>query len=378
MELFHVDLKKTVDHSYDIVIGSGLEDRLQEDLDVFARSDGRSIAVITDSNVYAYYGAELESRLKSALPELKINTAVFPAGEKSKTRETKAYLEDLLISWGYRRDTLILAFGGGVVTDLAGFVAGTFARGVPFLNYATTLLAAADASIGGKTAVDTDAATNLIGLIYQPKRVYIDIAMWKTLSQGELSDGLAETIKHACMADAAFFSYLETNLEKVFSLDPAVCRRIAEKNCEIKYRVVMLDETEQGMREILNLGHTVGRAIETVSDYRLSHGESVSIGLAAQARLGRNLGYCSEEDVARVEALLRKAKLPVRIPEWIDREALIRKLYTDKKVRGGRLRFVFQKGIGSMVEFSAGSSAGAAVYSRYIPEDSVREVIAEL
>ena len=261
MDLFHVDLKKTVDHSYDIVIGSGLEDRLQEDLDVLARSDGRSIAVITDSNVYAHCGAELESRLKSALPELKINTAVFPAGEKSKTRETKAYLEDLLISWGYRRDTLILAFGGGVVTDLAGFVAGTFARGVPFVNYATTLLAAADASIGGKTAVDTDAATNLIGLIYQPKRVYIDIAMWKTLSQRELSDGLAETIKHACMADAAFFSYLENNLEKVFSLDPAVCRRIAEKNCAIKYRVVMLDETEQGMREILNLGHTVGRAI---------------------------------------------------------------------------------------------------------------------
>lgn len=378
MELFHVDLKKMTDHSYDIVIGSDLTSRLREDLISECGQDKPNIAIITDSNVFRCYGAQFEASVKSALPDCQVNTVVFPAGEKSKTRERKAEIEDRLIAWGYRRDTLIIAFGGGVVTDLAGFVAGTFARGVPFFNYATTLLAAADASIGGKTAVDTDMATNLIGLIYQPKRVYIDIACWRTLAQRELSGGLAETIKHACMADAAFFSYLEENIEKVFRLDPDVCRYIAEKNCEIKYRVVMIDETEQGMREILNLGHTVGRAIETVSDYRLSHGEAVSIGLAAQARLGRMFGYCTKEDVSRIEALLEKAKLPVRIPDWIDREALIRKLYTDKKVRSGRLRFVFQKGIGNMVEFSAGSSAAETVYSTFISEDSVRKAIVEM
>ena len=378
MEQFHVNLKKTVDDSYDIVIGSGLLHVLQEDLIAQSCVMKRNVAIITDSNVYAYYGAQFERTVKNALPDVQVNTVVFPAGEKSKTRETKAYIEDQLISWGYRRDTLIIAFGGGVVTDLAGFVAGTFARGVPLVNYATTLLAAADASIGGKTAVDTDAATNLIGLIYQPKRVYIDSSVWKTLSQRDLSAGLAETVKHACMADASFFAYLEENIEKVFLLDPEVCRYIAEKNCEMKYRVVMIDETEQGMREILNLGHTVGRAIETVSDYRLSHGEAVSIGLVAQARLGCTFGYCTKHDVLRVEALLTKAKLPVRIPEWIDREALMQKLYTDKKVRSGRLRFVFQSGIGNMVEFSAGSNAARSVYSTFVSEDSVRKAIAEM
>ncbi len=378
MDLFHVDLRKSIDDSYDIIIGSGLTGRLQEDLVSMTSGTKQNVAIITDSTVYACYGAQFEAAVKSALPEMRVNTVVFPAGEKSKTREQKAEIEDRLISWGYRRDTLIIAFGGGVVTDLAGFVAGTFARGVPFLNYATTLLAAADASVGGKTAVDTEAATNLIGLIYQPKRVYIDIAAWKTLPQRELSGGLAETIKHACMADAPFFSYLERNIESVFTLDPEVCRYIAEKNCEIKYRVVMIDEREQGMREILNLGHTVGRAIETVSGYRLSHGEAVAIGLAAQARLGCLFGYCTKDDVSRVETLLIKAKLPVRIPEWIDKEALVRKLYTDKKVRDGRLRFVFQKGIGEMVRFSAGSSAARTVYSTFVSEESARKVIAEM
>lgn len=377
MEQFHVDLRKTVDASYDIIIGSDLLPRLQKELPSLAGT-AHGIAIITDSTVYDCYGAGFEAAVKEALPSAAVHTVVFPAGEKSKTRETKAFLEDQLISRGYRRDTLIIALGGGVVTDLAGFVAGTFARGVPFLNYATTLLAAADASVGGKTAVDTDTATNLIGLIYQPKRVYIDTATWRTLSQRDLSGGLAETIKHACMADAPFFTYLEEHIERVFTLDAEVCRYIAEKNCAIKYRVVMVDETEQGMREILNLGHTVGRAIETVSAYRLSHGEAVSIGLTAQAHLGCRLGYCTGEDVFRIEALLRKAKLPVRIPEWVDREALIQKLYTDKKVRGGRLRFVFQNGIGSMVTFSAGSSAAQTVYSTFIPEDLAREAIAEL
>ena len=273
---------------------------------------------------------------------------------------------------------MIIAHGGGVVTDIAGFVAGTFARGVPFVNYATTLLAAADASVGGKTAVDTEMATNLIGLIYQPKKVFIDTATWDTLSEKEISGGLAETIKHACMADKEFFEYLEENIEKVFEMETQVCRHIAEKNCKIKYEVVMLDEKEQGLREILNLGHTVGRAIETVSEYRLSHGEAVAIGLMAQAKLGCRMGFCSEEEVARVENLLKKAKLPVSIPEWIDKEALTKKLYTDKKVRNGKLRFVFQQGIGQMVQFERGTCAADAVYSVFIDEESARSVIAEL
>lgn len=375
MANFHVDLVQKVDHSYDIEIGSGLFGSLQSDLKF---SKAANVAIITDSTVFNLYGESFERCVKNALPDAKVCTFVFPAGEKSKTREMKAEIEDRMIASGYRKDTLIIAFGGGVVTDLTGFLAGTFARGVPFMNYATTFLSAADASIGGKTAVDTAAATNLIGLIYQPKKVYIDIATWKTLTEKELSAGLAETIKHACMADQDFFTYLENNMEKVFQLDPVVCQYISEKNCEIKYHVVMVDETEKGLREILNLGHTVGRAIETVSNYSLTHGESVAIGLMAQLRLGNLLGYSTAEDTARVSALLQKAKLPITIPQGIDREALVQKLYTDKKVRGGKLRFVFQKGIGSMVLFSTGTSAADSVYSTPIDESLARKVIVEM
>jgi len=261
------------------------------------------------------------------------------------------------------------AIGGGVVSDLAGFVAGTFGRGVPFINYSTTLLSAADASIGGKTAVDTPLATNLIGLFNQPKKVYIDIEAWKTLPEKQLYSGLAETIKHACLDSRELFDYLNAHMEDILSFDRAACEHIANENCRIKYQVVMKDERESGLREVLNLGHTVGRAIETVSDYRLLHGEAVSIGMVAQVKLANRLGYVSADEENEVMELLKKAHLPVEIPDYINREALVKKLYTDKKVRDGRLRFVLQKGIGAVVEFSEG------VFATPIEESVAREII---
>lgn len=277
-----------------------------------------------------------------------------------------------MLSKGYRRDCCIIAVGGGVVTDVAGFTAGTYGRGIPFINYATTLLAAADASIGGKTAVDTPLATNLIGIFNQPRKVYIDIAAWSTLPEREIYSGMAETIKHACLADRDFFEYLEQNMDRVLACDSDVCEHIAECNCNIKYHVVMKDERESGLREVLNLGHTVGRAIETVSDYRLLHGEAVAIGLVAQARLSENLGYMTEAEVDRLVKLLTKAHLPVAIPEYIDRDELVKKLYTDKKVRDGHLRFVLQKGIGEVVQF------GENVYATPISEEKAREIIMQM
>lgn len=274
-----------------------------------------------------------------------------------------------MLASGCRRDCCIIAVGGGVVTDLAGFVAGTFGRGIPFINYATTLLSAADASVGGKTAVDTPLATNLIGLFYQPKKVYIDVAAWRTLPRREMASGMAETIKHACLADRALFDYLDAHMQEIYAFDPAACEHIAQANCRIKYEVVMQDERESGLREILNLGHTVGRAIETVSGYRLLHGEAVAIGLVAQAKLSRALGYMTLEEVESVRALLSRAGLPTAIPDYIDREALVQKLYTDKKVRDGRLRFVLEKGIGDVVEFEKG------VYATRIEEAAAREII---
>ena len=229
--------------------------------------------------------------------------------------------------------------------------------------------AAADASVGGKTAVDTPLATNLIGMFNQPLKVYIDIDCWKTLPKRQLSSGLAETIKHACLGDREMFEYLEGHIEDILAGDAAACEYIAERNCDIKYRVVMQDERESGLREILNLGHTVGRAIETVSDYTLLHGEAVSIGLAAQARLSRSFGFMTYEEVARVERLLERAGLPVRIPEGIDRGALLKKLYTDKKVRDGKLRFVLQQGIGGIVQF------GDNDFAKRISEEEIGAVL---
>jgi len=374
MAIFRVPLKKKIDDSYGIKIGSNLFPCLISDLKHGLVKDINKYALITDSNVEKLYGRTLARILKSS--GFNVELLTFKAGEASKTRKTKAQMEDRLIKLQFGRDSCIIALGGGVVTDLAGFIAGTFSRGIPFINYATTLLAAADASIGGKTAVDTPEATNLIGLFYQPKKVYIDIHTWQTLSLRDMQCGLAETIKHACMADIAFFEYLEQHIEDILItekntkiLKQAVFEHIAHKNCEIKYNVVKKDETETNLRQILNLGHTIGRALEPVSKYTLMHGEAVAIGIALQTRLGVRFGYLTQSQAERVVSLLRRVGLPVTIPDSINRQILIAKLYTDKKVRKNKIRFVFQKGIGAMMRFKGGS------YSRKVSEQEIESIL---
>jgi 3-dehydroquinate synthase len=370
MGTFHVELKKVVDDSYEIETGYHLEDKLIADIGNGLVGKVTKFAVITDSTVKGLYAENIQNKLKNAGYSAEL--FVFEAGEKSKTRRTKELIEDAMLEKGFRRDCCIIAVGGGVVTDLAGFVAGTFGRGVPFINYATTLLAAADASVGGKTAVDTPLATNLIGLFNQPEKVYVDIAAWETLPARQISSGLAETIKHACIASREFYEYLDAHMEELLHIEKTACEHIANENCKIKYAVVMKDERESGLREILNLGHTVGRAIETVSDYRLLHGEALSIGLVAEVKLAYKLGYVTEEERDSVTELLKRAGLPVAIPAYIDREALVKKLYTDKKVKNGQLRFVIQKGIGDIVEFSEG------VFATPIEEAVAREIIMDI
>lgn len=370
MSTYKVELKKIVDDSYEIEIGMNLEDKLIQDLKNGLIDKITKFAIITDTIVKELYADNIHQKLlKNGFHS---ELFVFTEGETNKTRQTKEMIEDAMLSSGFRRDCCIIAIGGGVVTDLAGFVAGTFGRGVPFINYATTLLAAADASVGGKTAVDTPLATNLIGMFNQPRKVYLDIATWKTLPSRQIASGLAETIKHACLANKEFFYYLENNIDAIFNVQKDACEYIARENCKIKYEVVMKDERESGLREVLNLGHTVGRAIETVSNYELLHGEALAIGLVAQINLAFKLGYVNEEERIRVIHLLQKAKLPVNIPDTIDRESLIKKLYTDKKVRNGKLRFVIQKGIGAIVEFEEG------VYATPIDESVAREIIAKM
>jgi 3-dehydroquinate synthase len=370
MSLFRVPLVSTIDDSYDIEIGEKLFEHLVADLATGLMPRAHRVALITDTNVRPLYGEALLALLSRV--GLEASLFAFPAGEKSKTREAKASLEDQLIAAHFGRDSAVIALGGGVVSDLAGFLAGTFARGIPFVVYATTLLAAADASIGGKTAVDTPLATNLIGLFHQPKKVYIDTDTWNTLPLPEIRNGLAETVKHACLADHGFFVFLEQNVDRMLvpaaagrRLDPAVAARIAAHNCEIKYRVVSADVREENLRQVLNLGHTLGRALEPLMNYTLAHGEAVAIGLVFQMRLGKRFGYVSEAELDRVERLLARIGLPTKIPASLSVAQIVDKMYTDKKTRKGAIRLVFQKGIGEMMQFEGGA------WSRSVTEDEL-------
>ena len=363
---FRVELVRLVDESYPVVVGRGLEGSVAEFL--ADKHPDRRAAVITDSNVASLAAEGLLSSFGSRPADL----VVFPAGEASKTREVKKRVEDELIARGFGRDTVIVALGGGVVTDLAGFVAATFTRGVPYVSLTTTLLGAADAAIGGKTAVDTPAATNLIGAFHQPAAVFIDLDRWLTLSDRQIREGLGETVKHACIADASFFdaledAFVERGLSPAeFVRDDALAELTARRNCEIKRDFVTSDVHEGNRRMGLNLGHTIGRALETAAGYTLNHGECVAIGLALQSRLGERLGYCSPSDVARIEALLRAIGLPTKIPEEVPVDRIMEAMAHDKKGKAGAIRFVFQDGVGCLVVHDGGS------YARPVAAEDVR------
>lgn len=364
-----VDLVRRVDESYPIVIGRGIAGRLVE----AAAGEGlaeRRIALITDSTVAGLVAPEIVEAF--AQVGRSVDVLTFPAGERNKTRATKEQIEDDLIARGFGRDTLIIAAGGGVVTDLVGFVAATFTRGVPYISYVTTLLAAADAAVGGKTAVDTPAATNLIGAFHQPRAVLIDVERWCTLSAAQVREGLGETIKHGCLADSEFFGALEDAFvrrgysPKDFVDDDELTSLTARRNCEIKRDFVTSDVFEGNRRMGLNLGHTIGRALEAAMGYTMSHGECVAVGTALQMRLGRSFGYCSESDVERFEALAEAIGLPYRLPSGVSVEAIMDAMTHDKKSVGGAIRFVFQRGIGDLMVFEDGA------YARPVEADVIR------
>ncbi len=355
MQTINVKIEKVINNSYEIEIGYDMFEKLVDDIKHKIVPNVYRYAIITDSNVAALYGYRLFELMKKQ--GFNVDIYIIPAGEKSKTRENKAEIEDKMLEAGFRKDSCIIALGGGVVTDLAGFLAATYCRGIPVINYATTFLAAADASIGGKTAVDTPLATNMIGLIVQPQKVYIDLKTWETLDDAQIENGLSETIKHACIADADFFEYLNANIDVIKERGRSdkryidMLEYICRKNIEIKYNVVTQDEQEDGLREVLNLGHTVGRAIEAASKYEISHGNAVSLGMVAQVLLGYNRGYVTDKQKDRVIEIYNKAGLPVTLNEKVKIENILDKMYADKKVRKGKIKFVFQKGIGDMMVF---------------------------
>ncbi len=346
MKKIEVTVSSNEDNSYEILIGQGLLGRIAGDLAEAAIA--HSHALVTDSNVAELYGAKLLGDLEDALAEVRMIT--FPAGEQSKTREIKSFIEDRMLESGFGRDSSVIALGGGVVGDIAGFVAATYMRGVPCVQVPTSLVACVDSSVGGKTAVDTPHGKNLIGAFYQPWRVYVDTDTLKTLGPKQIAEGLAEIIKYGVIKSGGLFQYLEENIEKIYGFDDAALLEVIETSCRIKAEVVEKDEKEQSLRKILNFGHTVGHAIEQLSDYTISHGEAISAGMIIEGKIALGETGWSEEEQERLTRLLKRAGLPTEPPRGADIGKIIDVMKIDKKARKGKIEMSLPERIGEMKE----------------------------
>ncbi|HVH67833.1 MAG TPA: 3-dehydroquinate synthase [Gemmatimonadales bacterium] len=359
-----VRLTERRDASYDILIGRGLFGELPAL--VAAACPASRYAVITDSHVGQRYGQQLVARCRDA--SLPAESFEFPAGEWNKTRETWASLSDRLLAAGFGRDAAVIALGGGVVGDVAGFVAATFLRGIAYIQVPTTLLAMIDSSIGGKTGVDVPAGKNLLGAFHQPRLVVADLDVLGSLPPQQLASGMAEAVKHGVIADAEYFATLERDHDAVTACDPGVLERLVRRSVEIKADVVAADEREAGRRAVLNFGHTVGHAIEATTKFATLHGEAVAIGMAYEARLAEALGIAGRGMARRVTALLERYELPLELPDTATVDAVMAAMQFDKKARDGAVRFALPEAVGRMHADGNGWTIAA-------PERVVREVL---
>lgn len=328
-------------NSYDILIGSGLLTQSGARLKEIGFSD--KLVIVTDPTVKRLYGDALKQTLVDS--GFKILLHEVPEGEEQKSLDTAGKLYYELTDFYAERTTPILALGGGVIGDLTGFVAATYMRGVPLVQIPTTLLAQSDSSIGGKVAVNHGQLKNKIGAFYQPSLTISDINTLNTLSPRELSNGLAEIIKHGVILNEEFFSYLETNLDKVKSLDAEVLETIVFRSAKIKAGVVEKDELDLGLRNILNYGHTIGHAIESVSGLKVWHGEAVAIGMLAEARISNKLGILNENEMNRLKEVIARAGLPTQLPT-LQLKGLVKAMKHDKKILQGKIRFALPRAIG--------------------------------
>lgn len=330
-------------NSYNIWIGSGILVQLGQQLQKFGFSD--KLVIITDSNVNGMYGEALKARLTSE--GFNVLMLVLPEGEEQKSLENAARLYNDLSNFHVERITPILALGGGVIGDLAGFVAATYSRGVPLIQIPTTLLAQVDSSVGGKVAVNHKQLKNKIGAFYQPRLVISDVITLKTLDTLELSNGLAEVIKYGVILDGKLFTYVEQNIGEIRRLDEDVLEWIVFNSARIKARVVEKDERDFGKRNILNYGHTIGHAIESVSDFKVGHGEAVALGMLAAARISKEMGMFNENELSRLKSVIQSAGLPIEMPK-LDLKEMIAAMEQDKKILMGKIRFVLPKAIGKV------------------------------
>jgi 3-dehydroquinate synthase len=329
------------DRSYPIHIGAGLLGRAEL---IAGHLRQKRAAIITNVTVAPLHLAPLKSALESAGVQAVVIT--LPDGEEHKSWETLNRIFDALIEHRCERGAALIALGGGVIGDLAGFAAATYRRGVPYVQVPTTLLAQVDSSVGGKTAINHPAAKNMIGAFYQPVVVISDTDTLSTLPAREFAAGLAEVVKYGLIRDRRFFDWLEANMARIVARQPEALAYAIERSCVNKAEVVALDEREEGPRAMLNFGHTFGHAIEAGTGYgSWLHGEAVGAGMVLALRLSQRMGLMSVEDVRRATVLIEAAGVPVRAPDFgLDR--YLELMGHDKKVESGRLRFVLLKGIG--------------------------------
>lgn len=306
------------------------------------------LVLITDTNVDSCQADECMKAFESS--GLDVEKFVIEAGEKNKNLDTIREIYNFLITLKLDRNATIIALGGGVVGDITGFVAATFLRGVNFVQIPTTLLAQSDSSVGGKVGVDFKGHKNIIGSFYQPKLVYINVNSLKTLPKRELCSGLGEVVKHGIIKDEEFYEYIDENAEKILNLDQRVLQYIVKVNCSIKGSVVEKDEKESGLRAILNFGHTIGHAIETVMDFNLLHGECVSLGMVGAFRLANYLDLIDDTTTEKVKTTLEKIDLPVSL-KGIDVDKVYNQMFYDKKIVGDKLKFILpRKKIGEVIQ----------------------------
>ena len=346
-----------LENGYDILIGDGMDAEL---VSFFEGAGFSSRALIlSDTNVGKIYTEKVAELLKRAGKQPSVH--LVPAGESSKslTEAERAYTK--AIEQGLDRKSVVVALGGGVVGDLAGFIAATYMRGVPFVQIPTSLLAQVDSSVGGKVAVNHRLGKNLIGAFYQPKRVFIDLACLSTLPRRELFTGLGEIVKYGVISDEALFSYLEDHTDAVLAMQLPEMEHLVVRSCEIKAEVVTQDEKETGLRAILNFGHTMGHAIEKETRYvRYNHGEAVAVGMMGAAYLSRELGMIGDAEVARLRGVLERFSLPTQV-EGCTENGMYAAIFHDKKTVDGKVKWILMEGVGRVRAVSD------------VPEEAVRK-----
>jgi 3-dehydroquinate synthase len=329
------------DRSYPIHIGSDL----LADARLYApHAKGRSVAIVSNPVVAPLY----LDRVRKALAQAGAQSVpvLIDDGEQAKGWQMLDRVVDALLAARLGRDSLIVALGGGVVGDLAGFAAAVYQRGIPFIQVPTTLLAQVDSSVGGKTAINHARGKNMVGAFHQPLAVVADVSTLDTLPDRELRSGIAEVIKHGFILDPQFVDWLETNMEKLLARDRAALEHAVRRSCELKAQVVAADERESGLRAILNFGHTFGHAIEAGAGYgEWLHGEAVAAGMVMAAELSERVGTLRRADAARVKALIGRAGLPLRGPK-LPAERYFELMQVDKKAAGGKMRFILLEGLG--------------------------------